>query len=231
MTKRITCSEILAHLQSLAKPENVAGMARYGINPDHTYGVSMPILRQLAREIGKDHRLAAELWSSGVHEARILASLVDDPALVTEDQMGRWVAEFDSWDVCDQCCSNLFTRTRLAYRKAMEWSTSQKEFTKRAGFVLMATLAVKDKKGSDGQFEPFFANIKMGATDGRNFVRKAVNWALRQIGKRSPDLNRKARETAQQIRLIDSASARWIAADALRELSGPAVQKKLKGKA
>ncbi len=231
MTKRITCSDILAHLQSLAKPENVAGMARYGINTDHTYGVSMPILRQFARGIGKDHRLAAALWSSGVHEARILASLVDDPALVTEEQMDRWVADFDSWDVCDQCCSNLFTRTPLAYRKAIEWSSGQKEFTKRAGFVLMATLAVKDKKGPDGQFEPFFANIKMGATDDRNFVRKAVNWALRQIGKRSLDLNRKAIDTAQQIRLIDSASARWIAADALRELSGPAVQKKLKGKA
>jgi 3-methyladenine DNA glycosylase AlkD len=205
-------------------------MARFGINPHNTYGVSIPVLRRLAREIGKDHELAAGLWSSGIHEARILATLVDNPALVTSDQMDRWVNDFDSWDVCDQCCSNLFSRTTFAYRKAVEWSGSQKEFVKRAGFVLMAALAVKDKKAGDGQLEPFFDNIKIGATDSRNFVKKAVNWALRQIGKRNLNLNRKAIATAEQIRKMDSASARWIAADALRELTGPAVQKKLIGK-
>jgi 3-methyladenine DNA glycosylase AlkD len=229
VTERISCAAILTSLKSLARPENIAGMARYGINPHRTYGVSMPVLRQLAREIGKDHRLAAGLWSSGIHEARILATLVDDPALVTEDQMDRWVDDLDSWDVCDQCCNNLFSRTLMAYRKAVEWSTAQKEFIKRAGFVLMATLAVRDKKASDGQFELFFTNIRAGATDNRNFVKKAVNWALRQIGKRNLNLNRKAIKTAEHIRQIDSASARWIAADALRELTDPAVQKRLKG--
>ena len=228
MSTKKSSQEILAGLKSLANPDNAAGMARFGINSQNTLGVSIPTLRRLAREIGRDHDLAAELWLSGIHEARILATLIDTPASVTESQMDRWVHDFDSWDICDQCCSNLFTRTKFAYEKAFEWSAEQNEFVKRAGFVMMAALAVKDKKANDRQFEPFFDIIIIGATDNRNFVKKAVNWALRQLGKRDLILNQKAIAVAEEIRKIGSPSARWIAADALRELNSPAVQTRLK---
>ena len=228
MPRKSPTPDVLDRLKSLQNPYNVAGMARFGINPRNTLGVSIPTLRTLAREIGKDHELAAELWSSGIHEARILATLVDIPAMVNGAQMDRWAGDFDSWDICDQCCSNLFCRTPLAYSKGLEWSADQREFVRRAGFVMMAALAVKDKKAANRQFELFFTNIKMGAIDNRNFVKKAVNWALRQIGKRNPALNRQAIALAEEIRRMDSSSARWIAADALRELNGPAVQMRLK---
>ena len=203
-------------------------MARFGINPENTYGVSIPNLRNMAKETGKDHALAQQLWASGIHEARILASMVDDPKMVTEEQMESWVKEFDSWDVCDQCCMNLFEKTGFAYQKAKEWSSNDKEFTKRTAFVLMARLAVSDKKADDALFEPFFPLIKREAGDNRNFVKKAVNWALRQIGKRNRNLNRKAIQTGEDIQRMDSKSARWIAADALRELTSPAVQQRLR---
>ena len=210
--------EILTHLKSLHNPRNVAGMTQFGINPRNTLGVSIPTLRKIARQAGKDHRLAQELWASGIHEARILAAMVDDPARVTEAQMERWVKDFDSWDVCDQVCSNLFDKTKFAHRKAVEWSRRDEEFVKRAGFVLMAALAVHDKSAPDAAFIKFLPLIQRGATDERNFVKKAVNWALRQIGKRNRALNRAASATAREIQRIDSKSARWIAADALREL-------------
>jgi len=212
----------------MENPRNVAGMARYGVNPKNTLGVSIPVLRKMAREIGKDHDLAAELWVSGIHEARILATLIDIPVQVTESQMDGWAGEFDSWDICDQCCSNLFSRTQFAYKKTSEWCVDEREFVKRVGFVMMAALAVKDKKAEDEEFDSFFASIKAGALDNRNFVKKAVNWALRQIGKRNQALNRKAIAAAEEIRKMDSPSARWIAADALRELNSPAVQARLK---
>ena len=187
--------EIIAKLQSLASPENVAGMARFGINPHNTLGVSVPELRRMAKEIGKDHRLAQELWESGIHEARLLACFIDTQEEVTEAQMESWVKGFDSWDVCDVCCSDLFDRTAFAHRKAVGWSGREEEFVKRAGFILMAALA--------------------------------VNWALRNIGKRNRNLNKIAVETAQEIRQIDSRTARWIAADALRELQSDAVQRRI----
>ena len=202
-------------------------MARYGINPDNAYGVSIPILRGLAREIGKNHALAGQLWSSGVHEARILAALVDEPSRVTGARMDRWARDFDSWDVCDQVCSNLYDKTEWAYPKALEWSGRPEEFVKRAGFVLMAALAVHDKVASDGLFEPFLPVIVREATDGRTYVKKAVNWALRQIGKRSQELNRKAIATAREVQRLDSRTARWIGADALRQLTGSRVQERL----
>jgi 3-methyladenine DNA glycosylase AlkD len=219
--------EILNHLKSLANPDNVAGMARYGINCKNALGISIPTLRRLAREIGQNHDLALRLWSSKIHEARILASLIDDPALVTEEQMEKWAKDFDSWDVCDLCCGNLLDKTTFAWQKALEWPARPEEFVKRAGFVLMAALAVHDKKTHDREFLKFFPYIKKHAHDDRNFVKKAVNWALRQIGKRSPFLNQKAITAANQIKKLESKSAKWIAADALRELTGPAVQKKL----
>jgi 3-methyladenine DNA glycosylase AlkD len=228
LTVEARAAEVLDRLKALSNPANVAGMARYGINPTHTLGVPMPALRSMAKEIGVDHALAQELWESGVHEARILAGLVDDPRQVTEAQMERWVADFDSWDVCDQVCSNLFDRTPYAYQKAAEWSGRDAEFVKRAGFVLMAALAVHDKKAGDQPFEGFLPIIVRESADDRNFVRKAVNWALRQIGKRDRRLNAKAIETARQIAQIDSKAARWIASDALKELTSTKVVHKLK---
>ncbi len=223
-------NDILQKLKALSDPEAVAGMARFGINPENTYGVSIPNLRQIAKETGKDHALAQQLWASGIHEARILASMVDDPEMVTEEQMESWVQDFDSWDVCDQCCMNLFEKTGFAYQKANEWSSNDREFTKRTAFVLIARLAVSDKKADDDLFESFFPLIKREAGDNRNFVKKAVNWALRQIGKRNLNLNRKAIQVAEDIQRTDSKSARWIAADALRELTSPAVQERLHAK-
>jgi len=205
-------------------------MARFGINPDNTYGISIPNLKKLAKESGKDHKLALELWETGIHEARIMAGFIDDSKQVTEQQMEEWVSGFNSWDICDQVCSYLFDKTPYAYPKACQWSQREEEFVKRAGFVLMACLAVHDKKAPDKKLEAFLPVIEREATDGRNYVRKAVNWALRQIGKRNLYLNKKAIETAEEIKEIDSKSARWIASDALRELTGEAVQQRLKEK-
>ena len=219
--------EILEKLKTLSDPKAVEGMARFGINAKNTYGVSIPDLRKMAKGIGKNHILAQKLWDSGIHEARILAGMIDLPERVTEKQMKHWVKDFNSWDVCDQVCSNLFDKTKFAHKKAIEWSKRREEFVKRAGFVLMAALAVHDKEASDKEFLKFLPIIKREATDERNFVKKAVNWALRQIGKRNSALNKIAIQTAKEIQKIDSKSARWIASDAIRELTSEAVQKKL----
>ena len=210
--------ELLSVLRAHANPANVAGMARYGINSEGTLGVPMPVLRGLAKEAGRSHEVAAELWASGIHEARILATLIDDPARVTGRQMDRWAGDLDSWDVCDQACQNLFRYTPSAFAKAAKWARARREFVRRAGFSLMAGLAVKARTASDARFEAFFPLIAEAAVDDRNMVKKAVNWALRQIGKRNPSLCAKAIATAQEIGALDSRSARWIAADALREL-------------
>lgn len=223
MEGAVTARAALARLRSLADPGSRAGMERFGIRAEKTLGVSMPKLRALARECGRDHDLAARLWESGFHEARILASLVDEPDRVTEEQAEQWAADFDSWDLCDQCCMNLFRRLPFARSLAVAWSARGEEFVKRAGFALMATLAVHDGKSNDAVFEEFLALVERESTDGRNFVRKAVNWALRQIGKRSMALNTKALRTAERIAAIDSPAARWIAADALRELHDPKI--------
>jgi len=209
---------LLSVLRAHANPANVAGMARYGINRKGTLGVPMPVLRKLAKEAGRSHELAAELWASGIHEARILATLIDDPARVTGRQMDRWVSDLDSWDVCDQACQNLFRYTPSAFAKAAQWARARREFVRRAGFSLMAGLAVKARTASDAQFEVFFPLIAEAAVDDRNMVKKAVNWALRQIGKRNPALCAKAIALAEQIRNRDCRAARWVAADALHEL-------------
>lgn len=220
--------KILAQLKRLKNPANVAGMARFGINPKNTLGISIPTLRKMAKEIGTDHTLALDLWQSGIHEARILASMIDDPARVTNAQMERWVKDFDSWDVCDQVCMNLFERMPVAYRKAIEWSKRKEEFVRRAGFALMACLAWHDKAAKNDAFLKFMPAIKRGATDDRNYVRKAVNWALRNIGKRNRALNRAAIQIAREIQQMDSQAARWIANDALRELTSMPVQTRLR---
>ncbi|MCX6627734.1 MAG: DNA alkylation repair protein [Candidatus Solibacter sp.] len=214
----MTAPEILAALRAQADPKNVAGMARYGISTAGTLGVSMPVIRRLARQAGRSHSLAAELWASGIHEARILATIVDEPARVTRRQMNQWARDFDSWDVCDQACQNLFRYTPFAWAMAAEWAGAKREFVRRAAFSLMAGLAVKAKGAPDEDFEALLPLIAAAATDPRNMVKKAVNWALRAIGKRNPHLRRAAIAAAENIRAIDSPAARWISSDALREL-------------
>ena len=219
---------ILERLKSMSDPDGIARMARYAINSEHIYGIPIPALRKIARELGRDHVLAQELWSSGIHDARNVACLIDDPSLVTEAQMEAWALDFDSWAIVDNCCGNLLDRTPFAHAKAVEWSYRPQEYVKRAGFALMATLSVHGKTAPDDALLKFLPAIVRESTDDRNFVMKAVNWALRQIGKRNLLLNEAAIGTAREIRLIGSKSARWIASDALRELTSAGVQERLR---
>jgi 3-methyladenine DNA glycosylase AlkD len=209
--------EIVAQLQEQANPRAAEGMVRFGIRGVQVLGVSIPTLRKMAKASGKNHALALELWATGIHEVRILASMIDEPQLVSSQQMEAWVGEFDSWDLCDQACGNLFVKTAYAYEKAVAWCHREEEFVRRAGFVMMAELAVHDKQASDEAFVPCFALIKQYAADDRNFVKKAVNWALRQIGKRNSHLLGLALECAYDLQKMDSKAARWVANDALRE--------------
>lgn len=214
----MTRDQILVILEQYANAQAVQSMAKFGIRPTHALGITIPTLRKIARETGNSHSLAIELWSTGIHEARILASMIAEPQLVSPHQMEDWVNDFDTWDVCDQVCGNLFDKTPYAYQKAVEWCHRELEFVRRAGFVMMAELAVHDKQAPDEAFLPFFPLIQQYAIDERNFVKKAVNWALRQIGKRNSNLRVLAIERAEAIALIDSKAARWIAKDALKEL-------------
>lgn len=223
-----TVDGVLKELKRLGNPKNREGAARFGIATETMLGVPVPRIRALAKKIGRDHSLAIALWGTNVHEARLLAPMIDDPKLVTEKQMDAWAKGFDSWDVCDQCCMNLFDRTPFAAGKIREWSSSGDEFVKRAAFALIASMSVHDKKAGDSLFVSFLPIIKRESTDERNFVRKAVNWALRQIGKRNKALNSAAIRAAEEIAKKDSKAARWIAADALRELRGAAVRKRLR---
>ncbi|NPV50828.1 MAG: DNA alkylation repair protein [Candidatus Methanofastidiosum sp.] len=219
---------ILKRLKELADPSVLDGMSRYGINTSKALGVTIPKIRFLAKEMGKDHELALELWSIDFHETKFLASMIDDPQMLTSEQMEEWAKDFDSWDVCDQTCNNLFRKSSLAFDKSFEWCKKNEEFVKRAGYVLMANLAVHDKNRKDEDFLNFFPEIYNGSIDDRIYVKKAVNWALRQIGKRSLFLNKKAIECANDIQKIDSKYARWIATDALRELKNPKIVERIK---
>jgi 3-methyladenine DNA glycosylase AlkD len=221
---------VLAEMAALADPEAIKGMERFGIKVGQGYGLSAPKLHGMAKRIGKNHALAQELWETGIHDARLLACLVDDPKQVTEEQMERWVCGFDSWDVCDCCCGYLFDKTPFAYEKVAEWSARDEEYVKRAAFSLIAYLATHDKKAPDEKFLAFLPIIEREATDGRNFVKKAVNWALRDIGKRNPGLNRAAIEAAERIKATGAKHAAWVASDALRELTSEAVQERLRKK-
>lgn len=221
---------IIDLLAAQANPEAVQGMARFGINPEKVFGWSMPQLRKLGKQLGRNHELALQLWQARYRETMILAALVDDPALVSETQMEQWVADFYDWESCDQCIMNLFEKTPFAWRKAEEWAGREQEFVKRAGFVLMARLAVSDKKALDDRFMPFFPYMVREANDERNGLKKAVNWALRQIGKRNLALCQKAIQVGEEINKQSSSSARWVAADALRELRSEAVQRRLAAK-
>jgi len=223
-----TVADVLAELRAKASPVNVEGMARFGMTPDRRLGVSVPDLRKIARQAGRDHALALELWRTGIPEAQIVASMIADPRQLTDAQMEEWVRDLNSWDVCDQTCMNLFDKSPLAWQKVLDWSEREEEFVKRAAFSLIASLAWHDKKATDEQFIALLPVIRREATDERNYVKKAVNWALRHIGKRNRALNAAAIATAQEIQQLDSRAARWIAADALRELQGEAVQRRLK---
>jgi 3-methyladenine DNA glycosylase AlkD len=220
--------DVVRTLERMGDRSRLEGMARFGIDTGRAVGVTVTELRRFARDLGHDHELAGALWASGVHEARLLASLVDEPALVSEAQMEAWVADLDSWDVCDGVCGNLFDRTPFALDKAVEWSSREPEFEKRAAFALMASAVVHRKDLPDAAFASLLPVIRAQATDERNYVKKAVSWALRQIGKRSSGLNPLAIRTAEQIERIDSRAARWVARDALRELRSDAVQARLR---
>jgi 3-methyladenine DNA glycosylase AlkD len=224
-----TVNDIMAQLKQNSDPCQLPGMARFGITIENRLGgVSVPYMRKLAKATGKDHQLALELWKTGIAEAKIVASMVDDAKKLTGAQMDNWVKDFDSWDVCDQVCMNLFDKTPLAWQKVIEWSQREEEFVKRAAFTLIACLAWHDKEAKDEQFTKLLPVIESAATDERNFVKKAVNWALRHIGKRNINLNPVAIKTAQNIAKLNSKAALWIAADAIRELESDAVQARLK---
>ena len=224
------CEDVIKKLESLANPKNVEGMARFGINPENNLGVSVTTIRGLAKEIGKNHELALELWEAGIRDTRMLAPHVDIPDQVTKDQMEKWVKDFNSWDVCDNCCGHLFDKTKYAYEKAVEWAARKKEFEKRAAFALMSWLPVHDKKAEDEKFDQFFELIIRESTDDRNYVKKAISWSLRNIGKRNINLNKKAIKTAEEIKKIDSKATRWIANDAIRELTSEKVKQRLERK-
>jgi 3-methyladenine DNA glycosylase AlkD len=212
-------NEIVAKLQTMESEENRLGMGRFGINVDRALGIKVTDLRKLARGIEKNHDLAIQLWESGIHEARLLATMIDQPSEVTEKQMENWAADLDSWDMVDQVCNNLFRKTPFAHIKVVDWAARDEEFVKRAGFAMMAVLAVHDRNSGDNVFQKYLDLIERESSDGRNFVKKAVNWALRQIGKRNPALWEKAIVTAGRIADQDTTNARWIAADARRELT------------
>lgn len=214
----MTVQDILFELQKHADLTNIEGMKSFGITPDKTYGVRIPILRQIARKIGKDHILAQQLWNINTRETRILTSMIEEKECVTEDKMEEYVAAFDYWEICDQFCMNLFETLPFAYEKAQELADRSEEFARRTGFVMIARLAVSDKKASNEEFMQFFPFILKHATDERNMVKKGVNWALRQIGKRNTTLHKKALKLAEEIEVIDNKTTHWIAKDALREL-------------
>jgi 3-methyladenine DNA glycosylase AlkD len=230
-TQKWTAAAALRELKTLADPRVRAKLSYFGANVPKAYGISAPVLHAFARHIGRDQALAERLWSTGIHEARILAALISESQKITAAQMERWVREFDSWDVVDTACCYLYATAKPAWDKIYEWSTRRAEFEKRAAFSLAAYLSYKDKSATDAHFERFLSVIEREAHDERNFVRKAVNWALRNIGKRNLRLNHAAIRSAERIRLQDSRAARWIAADALRELRSEAVQERLRRKA
>jgi len=227
MLKKPHLKQVLIKLKAKSRPDQLAGMARFGISGEGRLGVAVPELRKLAKEIGKDHQLAIKLWQTKIPDAMILASMIDGPAEVTERQMELWVKDFNSWDVCDQVCMNLFDRTPFVFKKIREWASRKEEFVKRAAFTLIACVAWHDKDLPDKNFVGLLPIIKKAANDERNFVKKAVNWALRHIGKRNMHLNRIALKAAREIRSMESKTARWIAADAIRELASKAVQRRL----
>ncbi len=223
----MTCSQIIRKLETMGSAANIEGMSRYGIRPGRALGVSMATIRSLARELGTSHQLALELWDAGYHESRLLAALLADPLLVDGPLMERWAAQFDSWALCDTTCGSLFRKAGPAWEMARQWCCREELYVKRAGFAMMAWLAVHDKKASDAQFHKLLTLISREAGDERPLVKKAVNWALRQIGKRNVRLNARAIELAVSLAQNGGKAQRWVANGALRELTGGKVQQRL----
>ncbi len=222
-----TAAEAIAALQARGTQKNLDGMARFGINVESAFGVSVPDIRAVAGGIIPDHALALALWDCGIHEARIMAAFVDRPQWVTPQQMDDWTTAFDSWDVCDQICGNLWDRTPFVGEKIREWSTDERQFVKRAAFATIAWRAVHDKRTDDSNFIGYLPMIRDASTDDRNFVKKAVNWALRQTAKRSATLHGPCLALAHELASSTDKTARWIGSDAVRELDGAAVRMRL----
>jgi 3-methyladenine DNA glycosylase AlkD len=219
--------EILRWLERRGTKRNRDGMARYAIRADKVFGVSVADLQRLAKRVGRDHALAGALWDTGWYEARMLTGFVDEPERVSAAQMDRWARDFDNWAICDHLCFHLFDRTPHAWRKIEQWSRRRDEFVKRAGFALLAAVALHDKQAGDERFLRSLDLIVQEADDDRNFVKKGVSWALRAVGRRTPALNRAAVATARRLAATDDAGARWVGKDALRELTSPAVQRRV----
>jgi 3-methyladenine DNA glycosylase AlkD len=219
--EKVDVKAVLAELRKLGSEKNRAGMARFGINTGRAFGVSIAAIRPLARRYRRNHELAAALWASGYHEARLLAALIDDPKQVTSKQMDAWAADFDSWDLCDQACLKLFVKTPFVDQKIPRWAKDKREFVRRAGFALLASQAVHGKDVPDSVFREHLKLIDAASTDERNFVRKAVNWALRQVGKRSASLHKPALALAKRLAASPDKTARWIGKDAVKELTDP----------
>ena len=226
MNIKYSVNDIIKKLKSKANPANLEGMARYGISTANRLGNSIPFLRKLAKEIGKDHELALKLWEKGIDETRILASMIGDENKLTETQAEKWVVDFNSWDVCDQVCMNLFKKLPFAEKKIKEWSKREEEFIKRAAFSLIACIAVYYKEKPDNEFIKFFPLIKKSSTDERNYVKKAVSWALRNIGKKNKNLNKEVIKFAKELEKTDSKSARRIARDTLKDIQREKVRKR-----
>lgn len=216
---QLAVEEILLHLESMAESRYQEGMERFGIRYNRALGIRIPKLRAYAKELGKQHELALELWKTDLHEAKLVAIFLADPKKITLTEIEAWVKDFDSWDICDQACGNVFDKTPWAYDLAETWTKRKPEFEKRAGFTMIACLAIHDKKAEDERFIAFLPILEREAYDDRNFVKKAVNWALRQIGKRNDALKEHAMVCAESILKQGSTSAKWIARDALRELA------------
>lgn len=222
-----TISEVMEMLNTQADPAQLDGMSRYGITTTKRLGVNVPQMRKIAKECGKDHGLALALWDTGIAEAMMIASMIDVPEQVTDQQMEDWVKDFNSWDVCDQVCMNLFEKTALAWQKVRDWSERDEEYVKRAAYALIACLAWHDQDASDENFIRLIPLIQAGSNDGRNYVKKAVSWALRNIGKRNSTLNVVALQTAQDLKEMESKPARWIGLDAVRDLTSDATKRRL----
>jgi 3-methyladenine DNA glycosylase AlkD len=220
--------DIIAKLKTNANPDNLEGMARYGMDTTNRLGNSIPTLRKLAKEIGKNHKLALELWKEGIDETRILASMIGEEDKLTEKDAEKWVGDFNSWDVCDQVCMNLFEKMPFVQKKIKEWSKREEEFVKRTAFSLIACIAWHNKELPDKELMKFFTVIKKGAKDERNYVKKAVSWALRNIGKKNKKLNKEVIKFAKELEKSDIKSAKWIAKDTLRDIQREKVTKRWK---
>jgi 3-methyladenine DNA glycosylase AlkD len=218
----------LKWLKSHGTKATLDGMARYAIPSDKAFGVAMKDIRALGKKLGRNHELAAALWDTGAYEARMVCSFVDDPAQITPAQMDRWCHDFDNWAICDTICFNLFDRTPHAWAKVPQWSSKRNEFEKRTAFALLWSLSRHDKRAADAQFVQGLVLIERAAGDGRNFVKNAVNMALRAIGKRNLALNTAAVAVARRLADSQEAAARWVGRDALKELTSPAVTKRFK---